>query len=534
MRRRQVRLTLAVVALTLVGLPIVASAASAGTSISFAGWQSLGGVAKGAPAATWEPGRLDVFVRGSDNHLWYKSYATGWSGWQDLGGPPGLLGSDPAAVSWSAGRIDVFVAGADGHLWRRWYAGHWSSWEYLGGFLVGAPSVASWGPGRLDVFVRGTDNHLWHKWYSGGWSGWELRRGQLTSSPAAVSWGPDRVDVFVRGTDSALWHTAFAGTWSGFGPLGGVLAGSPGVASWAAGRLDVFARGTDNRLYHQWFAAGAWSGWQLAEGGVLTSAPAAVSWGLGHIDVFVRGTDNAIWHTAATLSVVTDGAPATLPPTASGRLDHRVVLVDPGHNGGNFTAPGIINQPFWNGREFEACDTTGTATDGGYTEALFNWSVAQYLTADLRAVGAAVVLTRTSNTGVGPCVNERAALGNQAGANVAVSIHADGGPPAGTGFAILEPVADGINNGIINPSGAFGLDLRAAFGVATGEPVSNYDGVNGIQPRNDLGGLNLSTVPKVLIECGNMRNPADAARLVSPAWQSKAAAGIAAGMEAFL
>ena len=47
-------------------------------------------------------------------------------------------------------------------------------------------------------------------------------------------------------------------------------------------------------------------------------------------------------------------------------------------------------------------------------------------------------------------------------------------------------------------------------------PVSNYDGVDGLQPRNDLAGLNLTTVPKVLIECGNMQNATDAALLVTP------------------
>ncbi len=435
MRLTRIWLILAAVAVTLPALPLLESTADAQGAVPFSGWQSLGGVAEGAPAVTWEPGRLDLFVRGSDNHLWYKSYTNaGWSSWEDLGGPPGLLGSDPAVVSWSAGRLDIFVAGTDGHLWHLWYAGRWSGWQNLGGGVVGAPSVSSWGPGRLDVFIRGTDNHLWHLSYSEAWSAWELLGGELTSSPAAVSWGPGRVDVFVRGTDGATWQTSYAGSWSGFGSLGGQLVDGPGVSSWAAGRLDLFARGTDNRLYHQWFDDGAWSGWQLAQGGVLNSAPAAVSWGYGHIDVFVRGTDDAIWHSAAVLSVATDGAPATLPPTASGGLDRRVILVDPGHNGGNFTAPAIINQPIWNGREFEACDTTGTATDSGYTEALFNWNVAQYLTADLRALGATVVLTRTSNTGVGPCVNERAALGNEAGANVAVSIHADGGPPAGRGL----------------------------------------------------------------------------------------------------
>ena len=210
------------------------------------------------------------------------------------------------------------------------------------------------------------------------------------------------------------------------------------------------------------------------------------------------------------------GGPGRFPATASGLLDGKVVLVDPGHNGGNFAAPSVINRLIWNGRESETCDTTGAETDGGYTEAQFNWNVARYLTADLRAAGATVVLTRTSNTGVGPCVTQRAALGNQAHASAAVAIHADGGPPSGRGFAILEPVADGINNAIVGPSARLGTDLRNAFAAGTGEPVSSYDGVNGIQPRDDLAGINLSTVPKVFIECANMRNATDAALVTSP------------------
>jgi len=228
------------------------------------------------------------------------------------------------------------------------------------------------------------------------------------------------------------------------------------------------------------------------------------------------------------------GGPGRFPPTGRGILDGTVILVDPGHNGGNFTAPSVINRLIWNGRETETCDTTGTQTDGGYTEALFNWHVALYLTADLRAEGATVVLTRTSNTGVGPCVTERAAIGNAVHANAAVSIHADGGPPGGRGFAILEPVADGINNSIVGPSAVLGADLRAAFGKGTGEPVSSYDGVDGIQPRDDLAGINLSKVPKVFIECANMRNAADAALVTSPRWQARAARAIAAGLTAFL
>ena len=228
------------------------------------------------------------------------------------------------------------------------------------------------------------------------------------------------------------------------------------------------------------------------------------------------------------------GGPELFRPTGTGILRGKVVAVDPGHNGGNFAAASVIGKLIWNGRETESCDTTGAETDGGYTEAQFNWNVALYLTAELRAEGATVALTRTSNTGVGPCVTERAAIGNEVHANAAISIHADGGPPGGRGFAILEPVADGTNDAIIGPSVILGADLRSAFAGGTGEPFSSYDGTDGIQPRNDLAGINLSTVPKVFIECANMRNAADAALVTSPRWQATAARAIAAGLTAFL
>jgi len=215
-------------------------------------------------------------------------------------------------------------------------------------------------------------------------------------------------------------------------------------------------------------------------------------------------------------------------------LAGEVVGIDPGHNGLNYTAPGTIDQPVFNGTGSESCDTTGTATDSGYTEAQFNFNVATYLQSDLQAEGATVVLTRPNNQGVGPCVTTRAAIIDNAHANVAVDIHADGGPVNGRGFAVLEPTADGPNNAVIGSSSTFAALLRNAFAAGTPMPVSTYDGVDGLQPRNDLAGLNLTTVPKVLIECGNMRNATDAALLVTPAFQQQAAAAMAQAITQFL
>ena len=118
-------------------------------------------------------------------------------------------------------------------------------------------------------------------------------------------------------------------------------------------------------------------------------------------------------------------------------MDERVITVDPGHDGGNFTHPQEIGRPVDDGNGEKECDTTGTAAPDGYRETDFNWSVAERLRPLLVAAGATVVMTRANNTGVGPCITERAAIGNRAHSDAAISIHADGGPTDGSGFAIL-------------------------------------------------------------------------------------------------
>jgi N-acetylmuramoyl-L-alanine amidase len=226
--------------------------------------------------------------------------------------------------------------------------------------------------------------------------------------------------------------------------------------------------------------------------------------------------------------------PSPEPAAAARPLAGITVGIDPGHNGLNGTDPSFINHLIWNGRESETCDTTGTQTAGGYTEARYNFNVARYLRADLLADGAHVVMTRQNNHGVGPCVDRRAQILNRSGARVAIDIHADGGPAWGRGFTVLEPVADGPNDYVIRASERFGADVRAALLAHTSMPESDYYGSHGIEFRNDLAGLNLTTVPKVLIESGNMVNATDAAMLTTPRFQRQFAAALLAAILTFL
>ena len=253
------------------------------------------------------------------------------------------------------------------------------------------------------------------------------------------------------------------------------------------------------------------------------------------------GTGSAGDAVASPAALQTSADPGTASPSPSPRptaaakpLAGITVGIDPGHNGLNGTDPSFINHIIWNGRESETCDTTGTQTTGGYTEARYNFNVARYLRAALRADGAHVVMTRQNNHGVGPCVDRRAQILNHSGARVAIDIHADGGPAWGRGFTVLEPVADGPNDQVIGASERFGADVRAALLAHTSMPESDYYGSHGIEFRNDLAGLNLTTMPKVLIESGNMVNATDAALLTSPRFQRQFAAALLAAILAFL
>ena len=211
----------------------------------------------------------------------------------------------------------------------------------------------------------------------------------------------------------------------------------------------------------------------------------------------------------------------------------RVVVLDPGHNGGNAGAPAAVNRQVPDGRGgTKACNTTGTETDAGYPEHAFTFDVARRVEQRLSARGIRVVLTRTTDTGVGPCVDVRGRSGEKADADAVVSIHADGAGPGDRGFhvAYSDPPVNDVQRG---PARTLATDLRDGL-VAAGFPRSTYIGRDGLSPRTDLAGLNLATRPTALIECANMRNAAEAQLVSSPEGRDRYAAAITDGILGFL
>lgn len=243
---------------------------------------------------------------------------------------------------------------------------------------------------------------------------------------------------------------------------------------------------------------------------------------------------------AATLSGVSvlpsagPAVPATPAPAAVAAAPPAppVVLLDPGHNGGNAANPAALRRQVPDGRGgTKACNTTGTSTARGYPEHAFAWDLARRVRARLERAGVRVVLTRPDDRGVGPCVDARGAAGGRVRAAAAVSLHADGSGPKARGFHVAH--ADPGVHGTGRRSTALATALRDALRSGRFAPAG-YIGRDGLDGRDDLAGLNLSTVPTALVEAGNMRHPADAALMSSPAGRDRYAAAISGGVLRYL
>jgi N-acetylmuramoyl-L-alanine amidase len=204
----------------------------------------------------------------------------------------------------------------------------------------------------------------------------------------------------------------------------------------------------------------------------------------------------------AVLTVATVAA-----PRAAAGLAGSSVFLDPGHNAVNDAS---IAQQVPNGRGgTKPCQTSGTATDDGYTE-----------------------LSRDSDNAVGPCIDQRAAQANAMRPDAIVSIHADGGPASGSGFHVnySSPPLNDVQSG---PAVQLAHTMRDALAQGGFHP-STYIGSDGLYGRADLAGLNLAEYPAVLVELGNMKNADDAARMESADGRAQYAAAVTNGIVAFL
>jgi len=218
---------------------------SGGAALSDWGLLDNGPVGSSPAAVSWGTSRSDTVYVSTSGNVMLKTYAGGWKPTYSLGAPAvGVTSSSsPSIASWAVGRLDVFVRGTDNHLWVTscqaascLSSGSFSSWAVVpGGTFSGSPAAVARSPGLIEVFVHGMDDRLWMTSYTGAWNGyWAIPGGTLGagSSPAVTSWSGHKLDVFVIGTDSRLWRNWWDGgsAWNGYEPMGGTLVPGRGVA----------------------------------------------------------------------------------------------------------------------------------------------------------------------------------------------------------------------------------------------------------------------------------------------------------------
>jgi hypothetical protein len=275
-------------------------------------------------AVTANTGQATVFVRGTDNAIWYRTGASygnwTWGPWKSI---PGLtVSSGPSAnLSFVSGPQMVTVVargpagnGVGAQAWLDATTGEPTTWNPpfdLRGNFTSALSAASLGSNRWAVAGRGGDGAVWQAVF-GGTSGqsrpiWQSLGGAAYSAPSVeAEWTGSawRWRTFVVGTDWKVWQRS--ANVDGLDPIG------PWIGGWAYTSRGI---GTPNTLnnydphYTTWplittggadgsvVLADPNSSWHFPLGGWLTSVAPIQAQNDGSFLVFARGGDGALWYT---------------------------------------------------------------------------------------------------------------------------------------------------------------------------------------------------------------------------------------------
>jgi len=302
------------------------------TVSKFSGWTQVpldgfgGGYATSAPAAAAFGETINLFTRGPDNALWWKTAFTSdnwrtsaWSPWSSLGGS--LLGMASACmVSGLSGGQLLAVAGRGtnnlAYVIIRSQAG-WGSWQNVGSLVLSDEPAVTWNLPYLYVFANGFDHRVYWSRINLSitappservWSAWAgpIPNGVLSAQPAAAVYA-GTIWVVGRGTNNLYYITRsddLGSTWRAWATVSDTTTFSTGPAiaidqtnGPLLTMLNVF--GTSAADGHMLVSSSidfgsTWDTFQDA-GGVLNAAPAATSPGNGLIEAFGRGTDNTIY-----------------------------------------------------------------------------------------------------------------------------------------------------------------------------------------------------------------------------------------------
>jgi len=219
--------------------------------------------------------------------------------------------------------------------------------------------------------------------------------------------------------------------------------------------------------------------------------------------------------------------PASDETLAESAPDIPKILIDAGHQqepdySRENAAPGLNSTVY----------KVSTGAQGISTEAWeyqLNLTVAVKLEAALKDLGYQVALTRDRHD-VHITNKERGEMAEEVGADILVSLHADGSSiTSAQGVSVLSPAS---NVSFIDADRANVSKTLSTFIV---DELAKSTGARnrGVHFRNNLSILNWSAVPSALVEMGFMSNPEEDEKMQTEAYQEKIAQGIAMGIHKY-
>ena len=205
-------------------------------------------------------------------------------------------------------------------------------------------------------------------------------------------------------------------------------------------------------------------------------------------------------------------------PEKTGRLAGIKIGIDPGHqehgnNGKETIAP--------NSKKTKPKVSSGTrGTKTKVPEYMVNLDIAFRLRDALEAEGACVFMTRETHD-VDISNQERAKMMNDLGADLVLRIHCNG---------VGKKSANGIGLYVNKSYDISEESYRAAECILPRMVEATGARRDGIFKRDTYTGLNWSTVPCILVECGYLTNPDEDLKLNDPEYQQKLASGMVEGI----
>ena len=299
------------------------------TDGTWSNWTLLGAPAGGAKQwgaiiAINASGYLEVFVTGTNGAVYHAvESSSGWGSFSSLGGGGGNL-SSPAVIPDNDGRLNVFVVGGDNAIWwdkQNAPGGSWMGWTKITGTTAKsgeAPTAILNASGSLEVFYNNTTNsevcHFWQTTSGGSdwtWTGQNALGGGGNVSGLSASRNFDgRLDVSVVGSDHNVWHNwqvTAGGSWNGWNKIDTSETATNGEAPCLAvnqsGALEMFINGSNTHVYHIWQTTpgGGWNSWtDMGGGGNNLTRLWGITQNSGDLEVFVVGGNNAVWTDAQT------------------------------------------------------------------------------------------------------------------------------------------------------------------------------------------------------------------------------------------